>query len=398
MSKIQDNAVYLVGAARTAVGRLQGGLASFSATDLGGLAVREALRRSGAPADAVDEVIMGHVLQAGVGQAPARQAALKGGLPDTVAALTVNMVCGSGLRAVGLAASEIAAGQAALIIAGGMESMSNAPYLLPQARTGYRLGHGQLVDEMVHDGLWCSFKNWHMGSAAELIARKFNVTREQQDEFAVQSHRKAVAAMDAGQFKAEILPVSVPQKKGDPVIVDADESPRRDTTKESLAKLKAAFEKDGTVTAGNAPSVNDGAAAVVVVSGAKAKELGLTPWARITGFASGGTSPEMLFYAPVVAVRKLMERTGRTIGDYDLIEANEAFAAQALVDGGELGWDWSRVNVRGGAVAIGHPIGASGTRILVTLLHALRDTGGSQGLATLCLGGGNAVALSVEMV
>ena len=398
MSKIQDDAVYLVGATRTAVGKLQGGLASFSATDLGGFAVREALLRSGAPGDAVDEVIMGNVLQAGVGQAPARQAALKGGIPDTVPALTVNMVCGSGLRAVMLAASEISAGQAGLIIAGGMESMSNAPYLVPQARTGYRLGHGQLVDEMVHDGLWCAFKNWHMGSAAEFIARKFSITREQQDEFAVESHRKAIAAMDAGEFKAEILPVSVPQKRGDPIIVDTDESPRRDTTRESLAKLKPAFEKDGTVTAGNAPSVNDGAAAVVVVSGAKAKELGLKPWARVTGYASGGTSPEMIFYAPVVAVRKLMERTGRKIGDYDLIEANEAFAAQALVDGNELGWDWSRVNVRGGAVAIGHPIGASGARVLVTLLHALKDRGGKQGLATLCLGGGNAVALSVETV
>jgi acetyl-CoA C-acetyltransferase len=398
MSKIQDDAVYLVGAARTPVGKFQGGLASFTATDLGGFAVREALRRSGAPAAAVDEVIMGNVLQAGVGQAPARQAALKGGVPDTVPALTVNMVCGSGLRAVGLAASEITARQADLIIAGGMESMSNAPYLVPQARTGYRLGHGQLVDEMVHDGLWCAFKNWHMGSAAEFIARKFNITREQQDEFAVDSHRKAIAAMDGGQFKAEIFPVPVPQRKGDPVVVDTDESPRRDTTRESLAKLKPAFEKDGTVTAGNAPSVNDGAAAVVVVSGAKLKELGLTPMARITGFASGGTSPEMIFYAPVVAVRKLMERTGRKIGDYDLIEANEAFAAQALVDGNELGWDWSRVNVRGGAVALGHPIGASGARILATLLHGLRDRGGAQGLATLCLGGGNAVALSVEAV
>jgi acetyl-CoA C-acetyltransferase len=398
MAQLQDRGAYLVGAVRVPVGRFQGGLASFSATDLGGFAVREALRRSGAPAESVDEVIMGNVLQAGVGQAPARQAALKGGIPDTVPALTVNMVCGSGLRAVMLAASEIAAGQADVVIAGGMESMSNAPYLVPQARTGYRLGHGQLVDEMVHDGLWCAFKNWHMGSAAEFIARKFSITREQQDEFAVESHRRAIAAIDAGQFKAEILPVLVPQKRGDPVIVDLDESPRRDTTGASLAKLKPAFEKDGTVTAGNAPSVNDGAAAVVVVSGAKVKELGLAPLARVTGYASGGTSPEMIFYAPVVAVRKLMERTGRKIGDYDLIEANEAFAAQALVDGNELGWDWSRVNVRGGAVALGHPIGASGARILVTLLHALKDRGGTQGLATLCLGGGNAVALSVEMV
>lgn len=398
MAQLQDRGAYLVGAVRTPIGRLQGGLASFSAPDLGGFAVREALRRSGAPADAVDEVIMGNVLQAGVGQAPARQAALKGGVPDTVPALTVNMVCGSGLRAVMLAASEIAAGQADLIVAGGMESMSNAPYLVPQARTGYRLGHGQLVDEMVHDGLWCAFKNWHMGSAAEFIARKYNITREQQDEFAVESHRKAVAAIEAGEFRPEIVAVSVPQRKGDPVIVDTDESPRRDATMESLAKLKPAFEKDGTVTAGNAPSVNDGAAAVVVASGARVKELGLKPMARVTGYASGGTSPEMIFYAPVVAVRNLMKRTGHSISDYDIVEANEAFAAQALVDGNELGWDWSRVNVRGGAVALGHPIGASGTRVLVTLLHALRDRGRARGLATLCLGGGNAVALSVETV
>ncbi len=398
MAPLQDRGAYLIGAVRTPIGRFQGGLASLPAPELGGLTVREALRRSGVPPDAVDEVILGHVLQAGVGQAPARQAAIAGGVPDTVPALTVNMVCGSGLRAVMVAASEIAAGQADLIVAGGMESMSNAPHLLPQARTGYRLGHGQLVDALVHDGLWCAFKNWHMGSAAEFIARSFQVTREQQDEFAVESHHRAIAAIETGQFRAETLPVSIPQKKGDPVVVDTDESPRRDTTRESLARLKPAFEKDGTVTAGNAPSVNDGSAAVLVVSGARAKELGLTPWARITGYASGGTSPEMIFYAPVVAVRKLMERTGRKIGDYDLIEANEAFAAQALVNGSELGWDWSRVNVRGGAVALGHPIGASGARILVTLLHALRDRGGRQGLATLCLGGGNAVALSLEML
>jgi acetyl-CoA C-acetyltransferase len=276
--------------------------------------------------------------------------------------------------------------------------MTNASYLLPQARAGYRMGHGQIIDSMVHDGLWCAFKNWHMGSAAELIARRFEVTREAQDAFAVESHAKAVAAMDQGKFRPEIVTVSVAQKKGDPLTVDADESPRRDSSVAGLAKLKPAFEKDGTVTAGNAPSVNDGAAALVVASGRFAKAKGLTPLARITGYATGGTSPEMIFHAPVVAVRRLLERTGRQIGDYDLIEANEAFSAQALANGRELGWDWSRVNVHGGAVALGHPIGASGARVLTTLLHALKDRGKETGLATLCLGGGNAVALSVELV
>lgn len=398
MAEIRDRDAYIISAARTAIGRFQGGLAGFGGTDLGGMAVREALRRAGTRPEEVDEVLMGHVLQAGAGQAPARQAAIKGGVPPEVPALTVNMVCGSGLRAVMLAASEIAAGQADLVVAGGMESMSNAPYLLPQARTGYRMGHGQLVDVMVHDGLWCAFQNWHMGSAAEFIARKYQVARAEQDEYAAASHAKAVAAIEGGHFRREIFPVEVPQKKGDPLVIDTDESPRRDTSVESLARLKPAFEKEGTVTAGNAPSVNDGAAALVVASGAAVKRTGAKPLARITGYASGGTSPEMIFYAPVVAVRKLMERTGRGIGDYDLIEANEAFAVQALVDGRELGWDWNRVNVRGGAIALGHPIGASGARVLVTLVHALLETGGRSGLATLCLGGGNAVALSIEMV
>ena len=398
MAEIRDRDAYIMSAARSAIGRFQGGLGGFSATDLGGLAVREALRRAEVRPAEVDEVLMGHVLQAGAGQAPARQAAIKGGVPPEVPAMTVNMVCGSGLRAVMLAASEIAAGQADLIVAGGMESMSNAPYLLPQARAGYRMGHGQLVDVMVHDGLWCSFQNWHMGSAAEFIARKYNVTREDQDAYAADSHRKAIAAIDGGQFRPEIFPVEVPQKKGDPLVIDTDESPRRDTSIETLARLRPAFEKEGTVTAGNAPSVNDGGAALVIASGAAVKRTGRTPLARVTGYASGGTSPEMIFYAPVVAVQKLMETTGRKIGDYDLIEANEAFAAQALVDGRELGWDWSRVNVRGGAIALGHPIGASGARVLVTLVHALRDGGGTRGLATLCLGGGNAVALSIETI
>ncbi|MCA9755653.1 MAG: acetyl-CoA C-acetyltransferase [Candidatus Eisenbacteria bacterium] len=398
MATIQDNDVYIVSAVRTPIGKFLGSLAGFSATDLGGFAVKAALERAKVPGKEVDEVFMGNVLQAGVGQAPARQAAIKGGVPDDVPAMTVNMVCGSGLRAVMLAASEITAGQSELLVAGGMESMSNSPFLLPQARTGLRLGNGQVIDSMVHDGLWCAFENWHMGSAAEHIAREFKITRQMQDEYAAESQNKAVAAIEGGKFKKEIAPVQIPQRKGDPIMFDTDESPRKGTTVESLAGLRPAFEKDGTVTAGNAPSINDGASATVVASGKKVKELGLTPMAKITGYATGSTSPKMIFYAPVYAVRNLMEKTGRKIGDYDLIEANEAFAAQSLVDGNELGWDWSRANVNGGAIALGHPIGASGARVLTTLLYALEDRGKTHGLATLCLGGGNAVALSVERV
>jgi acetyl-CoA C-acetyltransferase len=398
MAQIQDDQVYIISATRTPIGKFLGGLSSLSATDLGGIAVREAVRRAGVPGEQVDEVMMGNVLQAGVGQAPARQAAIKGGVPDTEPALTVNMVCGSGLRAVMLASDQIRSGQAQLLVAGGMESMSNAPFLLPQARTGLRLGNGKLIDAMVNDGLWCSFENWHMGSAAEHIAREFKISRQAQDEYSVGSQRKAVAAIDAGKFKDEIVTVEIPQRKGDPLKVDTDEGPRRDSTMEALAKLAPAFEKEGTVTAGNAPSVNDGASALVVASGAKVKELGLRPIARITGYASGAVAPKEIFYAPVIAVRRLMEKTGKKIHDYELIEANEAFAAQALVDGNELGWDWNRVNVNGGAIALGHPIGASGARVLTTLLYALKDRGKHQGMATLCLGGGNAVALSVEMV
>ena len=398
MATIQDNDVYIVSAVRTPIGKFLGSLAGFSATDLGGFAVKAALERAKVPGKEVDEVFMGNVLQAGVGQAPARQAAIKGGVPDDVPAMTVNMVCGSGLRAVMLAASEITAGQSELLVAGGMESMSNSPFLLPQARTGLRLGNGQVIDSMVHDGLWCAFENWHMGSAAEHIAREFKITRQMQDEYAAESQNKAVAAIEGGKFKKEIAPVQIPQRKGDPIMFDTDESPRKGTTVESLAGLRPAFEKDGTVTAGNAPSINDGASATVVASGKKVKELGLTPMAKITGYATGSTSPKMIFYAPVYAVRNLMEKTGRKIGDYDLIEANEAFAAQSLVDGNELGWDWSRANVNGGAIALGHPIGASGARVLTTLLYELEDRGKTHGLATLCLGGGNAVALSVERV
>jgi acetyl-CoA C-acetyltransferase len=346
----------------------------------------------------VDEVLMGNVVQAGVGQAPARQAAIHGGIPDSVPATTVNKVCGSGLKAVMLAAQAIRAGDADVIVAGGMESMSNAPYFLPKVRVGYRLGNGELVDGVVHDGLWDSFKNFHMGSAAELIARKFNVTREDQDRFSVESHQKAVKAQAEGAFKDEIVPVMVAQKKGEPKCFCVDERPRKDTTMETLGKLRPAFEKEGSVTAGNAPGLNDGASAVIVMSGDAVKRTGAKPMARVNGYAAGGVAPEMVFYAPVIAVRKLAEKLGRKTNEWDLIEANEAFAAQAIVDGRELDWDFSRVNVRGGAVALGHPIGASGARVLTTLLYAMRDRKAKSGLATLCLGGGNAVALSVEAV
>jgi acetyl-CoA C-acetyltransferase len=389
----------IISAVRTPVGRFQGGLTPLSATDLGGLVVAEAIRRAGVKPEQIDECLMGHVLQGGVGQAPARQAALKGGLPATVAATTINKVCGSGLKTVMIAASEIRAGEAEAIVAGGMESMSNAPYFLDKARSGYRLGHGELKDLMVHDGLWCAFKNWHMGMAGEVIAQKEGISRAAQDEYAAGSHQKAIAAIKAGKFKEEILPVKIPQRKGDPVVIDTDEGPRADTSVETLAKLRPAFKPDGgTITPGNAPSVNDGAAAVVVTSRSFADKLGIKPLARIVAYATGGTEPEMLFYAPVVAVEKVLAKMSVKIDHFDLIEANEAFSAQALADGGKLGWDWSRVNVHGGAVALGHPIGASGARVLVTLLYAMKDRGAKTGLATLCLGGGNAVAMAIEAV
>ena len=387
----------IVSACRTPIGRFQGGLSAMTGPQLGALAVKEAMNRAGVDPGQVEECIMGNVLQAGLGQNPARQAAHFGGIPDEVGSFTVNKVCGSGLKAVMLAAQAIKAGDHDVLVAGGMESMTNAPYMLPKARAGYRLGHGKLLDAMVNDGLWDVYNNFHMGSAAELLARKFNASREDQDQFAFESHQKAVAAMEAGKFKEEITPVSVPQRKGDPVIIAEDEGPRKDTTVEKLSTLRPAFEKDGTVTAGNAPSVNDGASALVVMSEDKAKELGKTPLARIVDYATGGTEPEMVFYAPVIAVRKLMDRMNVDINHWDLIEANEAFSAQALVDGRELEWDWSRVNVHGGAVALGHPIGASGARVLTTLLYAMKDRGAKAGMATLCLGGGNAVALAVEM-
>jgi len=396
----------IVSAARTPIGRFLGGLAPLSAPDLGAAAIRGAVERAGVDAGDLQEVIMGNVVQGGVGQAPARQAAIKGSVPATVSAVTVNKVCGSGLKAVMLAAQSIRAGDAHLVLAGGMESMSNAPYYLYGARNGYKLGDQSLVDGVIRDGLWCPFCDVHMGGHAEYTARKAHVTRNAQDTFALQSHRKAVAAMDAGKFAAEIVPVEVPGRKG-PTVISADEGPRRDASLESLAKLKPAFPGDApkdirptdlTVTAGNASTLNDGAAALVVASEAYARTKGLPILARITAYATGAGAPQDLFFAPVTAVRHLMRKEGRKIGDYDLIEANEAFASQALADGEELEWDWDRVNVHGGAIALGHPLGASGARVLTTLLYAMRDRNARTGLATLCLGGGDAVALSVERV
>jgi acetyl-CoA C-acetyltransferase len=345
----------------------------------------------------VDEVIMGHVLQGGAGQAPARQAAIHAGLPGTVPALTINKVCGSGLKAVMLAAQAIRAGDAQCVVAGGMESMSNAPHYLYGMRTGIKAGNSELVDGMIHDGLWDSFSNGHMGSLAEYTAKKADVTREDQDRFALASHQKAVAAMDAGRFKAETVAVEIAGKKGT-TTVELDEGPRKDTSLAALAALKPSFEAGGTVTPGNAPGLNDGASALVVASAAFAAQHRLAPLARVVAYATGGGEPRDLFFAPIAAVRALLAQTGTTIGDYDLIEANEAFAVQALADGRALGWDWDRVNVNGGAIALGHPIGASGARVLTTLLYALRDRKRRTGLATLCLGGGNAVALSVDLV
>ena len=389
----------IVGAARTPIGKYLGALASLTAPELGAVAIKAALARSGVPASAVQEVIMGNVIQGGVGQAPARQAALKAGLPPEVSALTINKVCGSGLKAVMLAAQAIKAGDAQVIIAGGQESMSNAPHYLYGIRGGVKIGDQQLVDGMIRDGLWCATCNVHMGAHADYTAHKAHVTRAEQDTFSAQSHARAVAAQRAGKFKAEIAPVDIAGRKG-PTVVDTDEGPRADTTPETLANLRPAFPgkdaSDLSVTAGNASSLNDGGAALVVVSQAFAEAHGLPILATITGYATGGTPPQDLFFAPILAMQHLMQKTGRAIGDYDLIEANEAFASQSLADGAGLGWDWSRVNVNGGAIALGHPIGASGARVLTTLLYAMADRGVARGAATLCLGGGDAVALSVE--
>lgn len=390
--------VVIVGAARTPIGRFNGAYAGVSATELGAVAVRAAVARAGIDPASVDECILGNVVGAGLGQAPARQAAMAGGLPASVGALTINKVCGSGLKAAMLGAAMIRTGDAEVIVAGGMENMSRAPYLLPGARHGYRLGNGELLDAVVHDGLWCAFEHHHMGNSAEWIAREQQVTREQQDTFAFQSHQRAVAAQDAGRFAEEIAPVSVPAAKGQTLSIDSDESPRRDSSLPALAKLRPAFAANGTVTAGNAPGITDGAAALVLMSAARAARLGIQPIARVTHAAQAAVTPIELFTAPAFAVRRLMDRAGTTVDDYDLFEVNEAFAAQAVANIRALGLDPDRVNVNGGAIALGHPIGASGARVLVTLLHALKQRGARRGLATLCLGGGEAVALAVEMV
>ncbi len=396
----------IVSAVRTPIGRFLGGLSSLSAPELGAVAIRAALQRAGVDGGLIQEVIMGQVLQGGSGQAPARQAALGAGVPATVSAVTINKVCGSGLKAVMLAAQAIKAGDRELLVAGGQESMSNVPYYVSGMRSGVKLGDQTMVDGMILDGLWCASCNVHMGGHAEHTARKAGITRQMQDEFAANSHRKAVEAQDAGRFDAELVPVEIPGRKGT-TVVSVDEQPRRDSTEESLGRLRPAFgdaaprdiaAADLSVTAGNASSLNDGAAATVVASEEFARAHGLPILARITGYATGATEPAELFFAPILAVQNLMRLTGTTIGDFDLIEANEAFAAQALADGSGLGWDWDRVNVNGGAIALGHPLGASGARVLTTLLHGMRDRSASRGLATLCLGGGDAVAMSVERV
>ncbi len=393
---MSERTAVIVGAVRTPTGKFLSNLASFTAPQLGAIAIKEVVRRSGIAPDALDEVIMGNVVSAGVGQAPARQAAIHAGLPDELPAFTVNKVCGSGLKAVMLAAQAIRAGDAQAFVAGGMESMSNAPYLLTQARTGYRMGDGTLVDAVVRDGLWCAFEGIHMGSEAEIIAEKFGVTRQEQDQYALHSHQKAAAATAAGRFKDEIVPIEVKQRKGT-FIVDTDEPIRGDSSMDTLTRLMPVFKQGGTVTAGNAPGLSDGASATVVVDADFARAHGLTVMARILGYASAAITPRYVFAAPTRAVNRLLQQTGMKMGDFDLIEVNEAFAAQTLANGRELDWDWSRVNVNGGAIALGHPIGSSGSRVLTTLIYELRRRGGGRGLATLCLGGGGAVAMAVEV-
>lgn len=383
---------------RTPIGNLLGVLSSLTAPQLGAIVIKEAIKRAAIDPATIDEVIMGQVVQGGCGQAPGRQAAIHAGIPPEVVAMTINKVCGSGLKAAMIAASSIKAGDGDCFVCGGMESMSNTPYVIHGAKGGFKFGHRKLEDSMILDGLWDSFNNFHMGNAAEYIADKENITREQQDEYAAGSQQKAVAAMEAGKFDKEIVPVEIPQRKGDPVVIKKDETPRPGTTVEKLARLRPAFVKDGTVTAGNAPGLNDGAAAMVVTSAEYAESKGLKPLAKITAYAAAGVDPKDIFYAPIYAVRKVLEKLDVDINHFDLIEANEAFSAQALADGKVLGWDWSKVNVNGGAVALGHPIGASGARVVATLIYALQDRGVTKGLATLCLGGGNAVAMSMELI
>ncbi len=388
----------IVSACRTPIGKLQGALTPLTAPQLGAVAATEALRRAQLPPDAVDEVLFGHVLQAGCGQAPARQVLRGAGIPDAVGATTINKVCGSGLEAVMSAARAIKAGDAACVLAGGMESMSNVPYYLPEARRGHRLGHAQVVDGMVHDGLWDIYNDFHMGNTGELVAQKYGIGRAEQDAYAAESHRRAVAAQQAGAFAGEIVAVEVPGRKGTKTVFDTDEGPRADSTAEALAKLKPVFQKDGTVTAGNASSINDGASAVVVMDERAAAERGVQPMARILGYATGGMAPEWVMMAPEVAVARLCEQLGCTPQDFDLFEINEAFSVQCVALLRQLELDHDRVNVNGGAVALGHPIGCSGARVLTTLLHALKARGASRGVAALCLGGGNAVAMAVEVI
>jgi len=396
-----DRDPVIVSAARTPVGKFMGGLAALPATRLGALAVQEAVRRAKIDATLIDEVLLGQVVTAGAGQAPARQAAILAGLPDSVGAVTLNKVCGSGLEAVMLAAAQIKAGDGDVYVAGGMESMSNAPYLLPEERSGHKYGHTQVLDSLQLDGLWCALENQSMGDAAEFIAEKYGVTREEMDELAYRSHRQAIAAIDTGKFKPEIIPVEIKDAKGRVTIIETDESPRRDTSLEALAKLKPAFKADGGVTAGNAPGMNDGAAALVVMGRATADRLGVKPLARIVGYTHAAVPAQWLFIAPARAIPKLLDKIQWSMDDFDLIEINEAFAAQVIADARgmeQVGhhWDWDKVNVNGGAIALGHPIGASGCRVLVTLLHEMARRDAKKGLASLCIGGGMGVALAVE--
>jgi acetyl-CoA C-acetyltransferase len=386
----------IIAATRTPIGKFQGSLTLFSAVDLGSIVVREVVKRAGVEPHQVDEIIMGNVVSAGLGQNPARQAGLKGGLDPHVAAMTINKVCGSGLKAVALAAQGIQTENSEIVVAGGMESMTNCPYLLPQLRSGYRLGHGKVLDSMITDGLWDAYEDFHMGVTGELVAEKYRISRQRQDEYALESHRRAVDATRNGRFKDEIVPIPIPQKKSEPIQFETDESPRADTSLEALAKLRPVFKPDGTVTAGNAPGTNDGAAALVVTSAENARALGKQPLARIVGQAVSGVEPKWVMMAPVSAVRKLLEKVGWKTEDVDLVELNEAFAVQAIAVIQELGLDPAKTNVNGGAVALGHPIGASGARILVTLLHEMARRRAGRGVAALCLGGGNAVALAVE--
>ena len=390
------NEAVIISAARTPVGKFLGSLKGFSATELGAIVVRESVKRAGIKPEDVDEVIMGCVIQAGLGQNPARQAALNGGIPSTVAAVTVNKVCGSGLKAVMMAAQGVQLGDSEMVVAGGMESMSNAPYLIPKAREGYRLGNGELVDSMINDGLWCAFGNYHMGCTGEVVAEEYRIGRSEQDEFATNSHRKAAAAIKAGRFKDEIVPIEIPQRKGAAIVFDTDETVREDTSVEGLGKLKPAFKPEGTVTAGNAPGVNDGASAVVVTSLQRARDLGVEPMARIVGQATAGVEPRLVMMAPVEAVRKLFKKTGWSASEVDLFEVNEAFSVAAVAVTRELGLDPEKVNVNGGAVALGHAIGQSGSRLLTTVLYELKRRDAHRAVVALCLGGGNAVAMAVE--